>query len=179
MKRLLIYIVACALSVVCASRLSAQIPPAAPAQGSALPSPLPRIPKETCAQILRIAQTVPGTIVEMVEGTFIDPDIPHPVEGCMIVISGSWGELDEDPSPTDAVFEYLSDQDWTQRTAYSADGPDGTSFSFCIDSVMCIVRGSWEGGDDADSTIVPSDVYQVIVYCVRIEPAECRALIEE
>ncbi len=77
------------------------------------------------------------------------------------------------------MFVYLSDRDWTQRTAYSSDGPDGTSFSFCKDDVMCIVRGRWDGGDDADSTYVPSDVYQIIVYCATIEPGECRPLVEE
>jgi hypothetical protein len=50
-----------------------------------------------------------------------------------------------------------------------ADGPDGTVFGFSKDGVLCVVRGRWDGGDDADSTYVPSEVYQVMVRCVPSE----------
>ena len=41
------------------------------------------------------------------------------------------------------------------------------------DAVACRIHAQWDVGEEADSTYVPSDVYQVLVRCERVatEPA--------
>ena len=127
--------------------------------------------RAACKQIYLAVLGTPGTIIETLEGTFRDEVVHRDITGCMIIISGAWSELAGKQSPVDLIFQFLTDQGWQQQPQYSADGPDGTLYALCKDEVLCLVRGQWDGGDDADTTYVPSDVYQVIVYCVQF--GEC------
>jgi len=49
----------------------------------------------------------------------------------------------------------------------SADGPDGTVQGAYRVGVTCVVERCWDGGDDSDTTYVPSDTIQVRVACTR------------
>jgi len=49
----------------------------------------------------------------------------------------------------------------------SADGPDGTVQSVHHAGVTCLVEGRWDGGDDSDTTYVPSDTVEVRLACTR------------
>ena len=123
--------------------------------------------RAACGQIYSAVLGTPGTIIERLEGTFGDEVVHLDITGCMIIISGAWNELAGKQSPVDLIFQFLTDQGWEQQPQYSADGPDGTLYALCKDEVLCLVSGQWDGGDDADTTYVPSDVYQVIVCCVQ------------
>jgi hypothetical protein len=54
----------------------------------------------------------------------------------------------------------------------SADGPDGTVQGVHRGGVTCLLEGRWDGGDDSDSTYVPSDTIEVRVACTRTVRAD-------
>jgi hypothetical protein len=126
----------------------------------------------TCDQIYSAVLPIPGTDVDRRDGTFYDDYLERDLTGCMIVVSGSWGELGARSNPGDSIYKLLSDRGWKQEPQYSADGPDGTFFALSKGDVWCFVRGEWDGGDDADSTYVASDVYQFVICCARFEESD-------
>ncbi|MDH3475946.1 MAG: hypothetical protein OEM59_19885, partial [Rhodospirillales bacterium] len=54
---------------------------------------------------------------------------------------------------------------WSYDHRYAADGPDGTAFVLRRDRVLCLVTGSWDGGDDSDPDDQPEDWYEISVDC--------------
>ncbi len=65
--------------------------------------------------------------------------------------------------PADRPPDLLNENGWCGDKM--ADGPDGTSYRAFKKNVFCLVEGRWDGGDDSDSTYVPSPRYEVIVKC--------------
>ncbi len=122
-----------------------------------------------CRQLHRVIAPIPGTLVDMLEGVFYDERARLDGPGCLLIISGSWSMLSGDPDPISRIMAALSTQGWELDPESSADGPDGTAFALTKGDEVCVVRGQWDGGDDGDSTYVPSDVYQIIVMCARHE----------
>jgi hypothetical protein len=66
------------------------------------------------------------------------------------------------------LIKYLQDNAWSSIDACSADGPDGTLQGFQQKAEIIIIRAEWDGGDDSDTTYIPSDSCNVIIYCARI-----------
>jgi hypothetical protein len=121
-----------------------------------------------CDQIHQAMLAVPGTAVDRRDGTFYDDHLERRLTGCRIVVDGMWGELRGRANPGDSVYVLLSKQGWRQEPRYSADSPDGTFFAMSKGDLWCFVRGQWDGGDDADSSYVPSDEYQFVISCTRL-----------
>ena len=136
------------------------------------------VPCAECAHVAAIVDTLPGTFRETVSGKFHEDITGHDRAGCMLVISGSWRELGDRPGPADLIRAVLGREGWREGIA-STDGPDGTSYVMVRGESVCLVRGRWDGGDDSDSTVVPIDVYQVIVFCAPLLPDDRRRLEEE
>jgi hypothetical protein len=76
------------------------------------------------------------------------------------------------PFGTDSVIQWFKGRGWSDRTTISADGPDGTVVGLYHQGVTCILRGQWDGGDDSDTTYVPSDTLEVHLACARAIPAD-------
>mgnify|MGYP001599788221 CR=1 FL=1 len=70
-------------------------------------------------------------------------------------------------APVDSLIHWLGERGWNARTTISADGPDGTVQGVQRGAVTCLVEGRWDGGDDSDSTYVPSDTIEVHIGCTR------------
>jgi hypothetical protein len=65
-----------------------------------------------------------------------------------------------------AMQEALRANGWIAADSlYSADGPDGSLEGFVKGDALCLLEGSWDGGDDSDSTYVPSPDFEVRVTC--------------
>lgn len=135
-------------------------------------------PCAECAHVAAIVDTLPGTFREVVSGKFREDITDHDRTGCMLVISGSWHELGDRPGPADLIRVVLAREGWREGIAGS-DGPDGTSYVMVRGDSIILVEGRWDGGDDSDSTIVPVDVYQVIIFCSSLLPDDRRRLEEE
>jgi hypothetical protein len=59
------------------------------------------------------------------------------------------------------LSDTLQKRNWQYNFQCSADGPDGTSFSFLKGDLMVVIDARWDGGDDSDSTYIPSDYYYI------------------
>ncbi len=62
---------------------------------------------------------------------------------------------DTTPCPVSAFERWLNASGWMHHPGYDADSPDGTVFAYDRGRLFCLVEGSWDGGDDSDSTVVP------------------------
>ena len=118
-----------------------------------------------CQRVVTIVSSTPGTLTESISGTF--PDEVRRIErpGCLVVASGSWKELGDQPNPIDRLLTALAAEGWQQDLRQAADGPYGTQCALVKGDAVCLIRGRWDGGDDTDSTYVGSDVYQVSILC--------------
>lgn len=132
---------------------------------------LPEDVQLLCERARAIMSNTPGTFVESIDGIFYEGDKPAEDTGCLIVVSGSWKDLEGSDDPIQRLVEILTADGWKERAEESADSPDGSAITLVKDAVACRIRGQWDGGDDTDSTYVPSDVYQVIVRCERVVTA--------
>lgn len=54
---------------------------------------------------------------------------------------------------------------WANLWRLTADGPDGTVQTFQRGPVRCQVSGEWDGGDDSDTTYVPSPFFRERTIC--------------
>jgi len=79
------------------------------------------------------------------------------------------GHTDEDrvAAPVDMLLDALQAEGGQPLWAYGADGPDGSSIGVTVGPVLCLIRGSWDGGDDSDTTYVPAPGYALEIACFR------------
>jgi hypothetical protein len=115
--------------------------------------------KALCKQIYSIVRLSSNVLIETVEGTFYDDIGKCDRRGCLLIVSGSKGV------PVDFLFDTLTTLGWKQIPGYGADGPDGTLLGMQKEKDLCIIRGSWFGDDDADTTYIPPDDFLVIILC--------------
>jgi hypothetical protein len=88
---------------------------------------------------------------------------------CRVLAAGrTWRE----EFSVDTVLRGFTARGWSDRTMISADGPDGTVQGVHRRGVTCLLEGRWDGGDDSDSTYVPSDTIEVRVACTRTVRAD-------
>jgi len=107
----------------------------------------------------RRATVVPDTVLTDPRG---GPDAWRR-RGCALSVVDT---TSRDGAPTDPLDELFRMNGWEYRTEYAADGPDGTMFAFQGAGELCVVRGSWDGGDDSDPTVVPAPGFKIAVECV-------------
>ncbi len=89
------------------------------------------------------------------------PTPPAPVD--------STGRVETD---TEILEHALERAGWVTLLHYQADGPDGEVVGWRSRETTCVFRWSWDGGDDADSTYVPSDEWELAVECAPWEPED-------
>jgi hypothetical protein len=61
---------------------------------------------------------------------------------------------------------------WDWAKALAADGPDGSLVGLHSHGITCVLEGQWDGGDDSDSTYVPSDSLLLAGTCAPTEPRD-------
>jgi hypothetical protein len=103
-----------------------------------------------------------------------------PRSGCELKASGKFDRTPADsaPRPTQTqdeastLGEGFKRAGWVSLPNYQADGPDGEDEGWRSKETTCVARLSWDGGDDGDSTYVPSDNWALDVGCAPLEPAD-------
>lgn len=75
-----------------------------------------------------------------------------------------------------SLFAWLQADGWRDNTIFSADAPDGTVQGFQRNGTTCIVAAQWDGGDDSDSTYVPSDTPDLAATCAATSLADTMPL---
>jgi hypothetical protein len=128
---------------------------------------------EACAALVGVLTDGLGYAPSRVPDTLLtDPrggTSPWRRRGCLLSIADTTSRSGAPAGDLDGWFRAHG---WLYATAYSADGPDGTLFGFVREGVLCVVEGRWDGGDDADSTVVPAPGYELRVRCVPATPAD-------
>jgi len=92
--------------------------------------------------------------------------------GCSVSLVGSNAALGGSPSPIDQWREQFAARGWQEDVNHSADGPDGTSFAYVRDGVICLFQGRWDGGDDTDPSVKPDDAYTGAAQCAANDAPE-------
>jgi len=94
------------------------------------------------------------------------------VRGCSVAAEDSLAFAKSDSVRLDrdgpAKFSYWNDHarhGWSHLIHTQADGPDGSSTAYQRGLVRCYVSEAWDGGDDEDSTSVPSPWYRQETSC--------------
>lgn len=88
---------------------------------------------------------------------------------CYVLATGHWA--DSTLSEFDSLLSWMRQAGW-REARYQADGPDGSSTGRYRDGVTCILSGLWDGGDDTDPTLVPSDTLSIEVTCAPTAAAD-------
>ncbi len=160
----------CALGVACGSRDSASRPrdpaPASPAADIRDDGRVDANARAACLVGDSLLRAGPKTAVQS------SPTVPSdsvwysetPRWFCRVMAEGNskngWLSVD-------TIMRGYVARGWSDRTMISADGPDGTVVGLYRSGVTCVVEGRWDGGDDSDTTYVPSDTMEVRVSCGR------------
>jgi len=94
--------------------------------------------------------------------------------GCELKATGSFKavEVKAGKSLDGSVSDTLSALGWAPLTHYSADGPDGTAWAMRSRETVCVFSWTWDGGDDSDSTYVPSDDWDEVTHCTPVVAAD-------
>lgn len=93
--------------------------------------------------------------------------------GCRFTARGSFEALADQAGPVAALERTFVQRGWRADLRYSADGPDGSVIGMRKLEQLCVIYGSWDGGDDSDTTSVNADVspsYDVAIECSRDVP---------
>jgi hypothetical protein len=118
-----------------------------------------------CDTVARLIDGTPGIEIARIEGLFEDPFSQRLLEGCRVLVMGSFAALAEEPGPDVVLHQALAADGWTEDVEYSADGPDGTVFAFRRNGTFCLVEGRWDGGAFGPEEPPPSDRYELSVGC--------------
>lgn len=101
-----------------------------------------------------------------------------PRTGCELKATGrfaptgppdSTGLVKDEPS---TLVDGFKEAGWAYMAQYQADGPDGEAEGWRSKETTCVVRWSWDGGDDSDSTYVPSDDWDLVISCAPWVPED-------
>ena len=160
--------------------------PAPPQRGAPAPPPaeMPAVPtaaysslRSACDAVQQLmAGRLAVPIARADSVTFENEFIGARRSGCELKAAGTFakptvdtaGSRSSDGDLTDA----LTAAGWVYVSRYSADGPDGSISGMRSRETLCIFTWSWDGGDDSDSTYVPSNEWELVTHCAVQEPGD-------
>lgn len=128
--------------------------------------PPPRV-LAACDTVAAVLAHAASTSLERSNGTVENQRMGTASLGCRLRLVGSWALFEEDESVDQLLRTTLAATGWVEDWDYGADGPDGTAFGFRHHGVLCLFHAMWDGGDDSDSTYVPSDRYELLAGCTE------------
>ena len=153
-------------SALAAPALVAAASVAAPAPRS-LGAP-PAEVRAVCDSVVERWRAIPRAVVESADTTNVaretdyaaDPHLSY--AACVVT-----GRRDEGLDSTMQHLRFWPASGWTSVWRLDADGPDGNVATYQRGMVRCEVWERWDGGDDGDSTYVPSPFYGEQTTCWR------------
>lgn len=125
----------------------------------------------TCDTLARLVKVATMQVVAASSDSALpDPmsDSPGWRRGCGVQLSDT---TDTTGAPMQPIEQWLTGHGWVYAH-YSADGPDGEVFGYAGHGRLCVVRGSWDGGDDSDTTVVPRPGYDLSIACAASVPSD-------
>jgi hypothetical protein len=156
---------------------SAQRKAVANAAAPSLPTPLASMPVavlDACAEVAASWRRTPMIALHQVSDTVLLPEVDienSDVHACHVVAQDSLAfaksdsvRLERDGPAKSAYWRMFARAGWVPLH-WSADGPDGSLMTFQRGVVRCQLQEQWDGGDDSDSTYVPSPFYRQTTSC--------------
>ncbi|HEX7018600.1 MAG TPA: hypothetical protein VF159_01210 [Gemmatimonadaceae bacterium] len=138
------------------------------------PGPISTSVSAACDSAAAIVRQTLALEMRRQEGSFKDSFRNEPRQGCRLVALGSFKALGADVGPIDTLRAVFPRRGWAPDVRYEADGPDGSDIGMRKLETLCIIGGSWDGGDDSDTTTrAPTpeeDQYGIKVECVHDVP---------
>lgn len=144
------------------------------------PASVPPAVSATCDSAAGIVRAELSLTADRKQGDFHDSQHGEPRTGCRLSAQGSFKALPEKSSgPVDMLYAAFIRRGWRPDLRHSADGPDGSDVGIRRRDMLCLVTGSWEGGDDDDTvTRAPTpaeEAYLIVVECARDVPSNVDA----
>ena len=136
------------------------------------PASVTPVVRAACDSAAAIVRATLSLATDRKEGDYHDTPRGAPHTGCRLTAHGSFKALPEKSSgPVDIVYAAFIRHGWRPDLRYSADGPDGSNVGMRRRDILCLVTGSWDGGDDSDTvTRAPTpeeDIYGLVVEWAR------------
>ncbi len=140
--------------------------------GDSIPTAL----REPCAKVNALVRSVAAAASKSTKITELAG--PRPITfayhyakakaaGCEFVARGT--DTVSSSGLLEAMEKAFGGAGWTSMAAlYSADGPDGSDLGYSRDGLLCVLEGRWDGGDDSDTTLIPSPEFDVFVTCAPL-----------
>jgi hypothetical protein len=147
------------------------------------PAVLPAALRATCDSAAIQMHEALALEVKREDGGYVDSFQGAQRMGCRLTAEGSFAALKDSAGPVGAVEKAFTKHGWRADLRLMADGPDGSDVGLRRLDMLCIVLGSWDGGDDSDTTSAPpteaENRYQDIVECSRDIPSNKDALVPD
>lgn len=131
---------------------------------------------EECDRVHERVGMVLRIPVERIDGAYHGYWRDAEEHGCQIRGAGRFSALDSDMGPVGLLMQDLQEQGWEPALDYSADGPDGSVAGVSRNGVLCLLIGSWDGGEDGilpDTLPAPPDplpdTYEIRIECIAAE----------
>jgi len=122
---------------------------------------------DACDYVSRTVSTFKGGLYRQAPDTFEDEGKIY--KGCVVTVVGDRNKVPGRFPPADRPYpkpgSAAAKAGW--KADREADGSDGTSYRISRGNVFCLVRGSWDGGDDSDPKVIPSPLFLITAQCAR------------
>jgi hypothetical protein len=113
------------------------------------------------------ADTTSITVPRDTTMTFDDSGPAAREPACVV----AWTDSANHTAPLADVYARLAASGWRDRSRLlDASGPDGEVLAYSRGAVACVVRGSWDGGDDSDSTHAAGHGFEIGAACFNDRP---------
>ena len=164
--------IACGDRAGAAGRDSVAVPPIQAKSGRAAAGTLPAEVRAACAEVAASWRPVPSIALREIADSSVEDfsaDSGRTRHACAVTVDDPVAFADSarvgksGPARSD-YWRSFARAGWIQLR-YSADGPDGSETQYQRGRVRCLLDERWDGGDDSDSTYVPSPYYEQNTSC--------------
>ena len=132
-------------------RSSALSAVATPTDTTVHPATIGPVVSAACDSAAAIVRGVLSLETDRKEGDYHDSFRGASRTGCRLRAEGSFKALPNHDGPVDLLYPGFIRHGWRPDIHISSDGPDGSAVGMRRRDILCIVNGSWEGGDDSDT----------------------------
>jgi hypothetical protein len=116
-----------------------------------------------CDTVATLWRATGGASVRQADTTSVVASDSGAQQGCVVLANAPDG-LDS-MQRAGLYWATSLSRGWREITEYTADGPDGGSQTLERSGIRCQVDFSQDGGDDSDSTYVPSPAIGETTFC--------------
>ena len=133
---------------------------------------LPADVRAACAEVAASWRSTPQIVLREIADTSAEDfsvDSNGTRHTCAVIVDDSAAFADtarvNKAGPAKSTYwRTFAQAGWIQLR-YAADGPDGSETQYQRGQVRCLLDERWDGGDDGDSTYIPSPFYEQNTSC--------------